>query len=165
METRWSQPGSQVESIPQQLHWVVCSKSMQAQLRPAGLLPGVITSLLSLVAIPGLNIHSLGHGKVTASVGMSRCSGLTKRWVSLEALTLSFSGDLRAFCRGLNGLWECSRLLRDMLLRVCLSGLCFCFSYFLLSPPPPSYHFEVWALFRASQGKEMNSHSAFAGKT
>lgn len=59
--------------------WVACSKGMQAQLGPAGLLSGVVTSLLRLVAIPELSTQSLGHCKITASVGMSRCSGLAER--------------------------------------------------------------------------------------
>lgn len=46
---------------------VVCFKGMEAQLGPAGLLPGVITSLLKSVAIPELSTQSLGHGKIIAA--------------------------------------------------------------------------------------------------
>lgn len=48
-------------------------------MRLVGFLFGVIIFLFSLVVILGLNIYSLGYGKVIVLVGMSRCLGLIKR--------------------------------------------------------------------------------------
>lgn len=64
----------------------------------------------------------------------------------MKELTLSFHRDLRAFCKGVNGLWEWSRLIRDMFLRVWLSGLYLCF-LLLLASPPLSHHFFSFELF------------------
>lgn len=88
---------------------------------------------------------SLRGYNISWYVQMFRCD---KEVSVYQGLILSFNRDLRAFCKGLSGLWECSRLLRGMFLRVCLPGLCLCFIASFPFPPVSAL-----SSLRASQGK------------